>query len=80
MAKLNAASRNRLPDSDFAGPGRSYPIEDANHARNALSRASQNASPAEQAAIRRKVNAKFPGIGKSKKKKTGGMSPAFYGR
>lgn len=41
MAKLDAAARKRLPDSDFAGPGRSYPVNDKSHARNAKARASQ---------------------------------------
>jgi hypothetical protein len=64
MAKLNAAKRNALATGSFALPGRRYPLNDANHARNALARAAQHASPAEQATIRRKVHAKFPGIGK----------------
>lgn len=63
MAKLTSKARNALPDSDFAGPGRSYPVEDASHARNALSRASQNASPALQGKIKSKVKSKFPGMG-----------------
>lgn len=62
MSKLNTERRNELPGSSFALPGRRYPIEDASHARNALARASQNATPAEQATIRRKVAARFPGI------------------
>ncbi|HET6485069.1 MAG TPA: hypothetical protein VFH83_01540 [Spirochaetia bacterium] len=62
MAKLKAATRNALPARDFAGPDRSYPIEDPGHARAALSRASQNASPEEQARIRAKVERKFPSI------------------
>lgn len=33
MAKLTASQRNSLPDSSFAGPGRSYPIPDASHAQ-----------------------------------------------
>lgn len=41
MAKLTTKQRNKLPDSAFAGPGRSYPVEDKNHARNAKARASQ---------------------------------------
>ena len=41
MAKLTTKERNALPDSAFAGPGRSYPIPDKSHARNAKSRASQ---------------------------------------
>lgn len=62
MAKLTPTARSRLSSSTFALPGRRYPINDANHARNALSRAAQNATPAEQATIRSKVHAKFPGI------------------
>lgn len=41
MAKLNAAKRNKLPSSEFAGPNRSYPVNDPSHARNAKARASQ---------------------------------------
>jgi hypothetical protein len=41
MAKLTAASRNKLPKSSFAGPGRSYPVEDRSHAANAKARAKQ---------------------------------------
>lgn len=36
MAKLTAAQRKALPASDFAGPNRSFPIEDAAHAEAAL--------------------------------------------
>lgn len=36
MTKLSTARRKALPASDFAGPGRSFPVEDANHARAAL--------------------------------------------
>lgn len=35
--KLKAAARNKLPASDFAGPDRSYPVEDAGHAKAAKS-------------------------------------------
>lgn len=38
---LNAAKRNKLAPSQFAGPHKSYPVPDANHARNALARVSQ---------------------------------------
>ena len=62
MAKLTAARRNKLPASTFAGPDRSYPINDMSHARNALARASQHASPELKAHIRAKVHKKFPGI------------------
>lgn len=36
MAKLSAAARKKLPSSDFAGPGRSFPIPDKKHAKAAL--------------------------------------------
>lgn len=62
MAKLSAKSRNALPSNDFAGPDRSYPVNDAPHARNALARASQHASPELQAKIKAKVKRKFPNI------------------
>ena len=62
MAKLKAAQRNRLPAASFAGPDRSYPINDPSHARNALARASQHASPELKAKIRAKVRAKYPSI------------------
>jgi hypothetical protein len=62
MAKLKASTRNRLPNSAFAGPARSYPIEDASHARNALARASQHASPELKAEIAAKVRRKYPSI------------------
>lgn len=45
MAKLTTKERNALPDSAFAGPNRSYPVEDAAHAKNAKARASQFAGP-----------------------------------
>ena len=70
---LDAHERQSLPRDDFALPGKgtgpkgagpgSYPIPDKAHARAALSRASANASPSEQATIRRKVHEKFPGMG-----------------
>lgn len=70
MAKLDTKERKALPTKDFAGPGRSYPINDPNHARNALSRVSQNGSPAEKSEVRSKVHAKYPDIGKDGKKDT----------
>jgi hypothetical protein len=41
MAKLTTKARSALPDSAFAGPGRSYPVQDRSHAANAKARASQ---------------------------------------
>ncbi len=36
MAKLSTAARKALPAKDFAGPGRSFPVENKDHARAAL--------------------------------------------
>ena len=73
MAKITTARRNALPKSEFALPGKgegpegkgsgSYPIDTANRARNALARGAQHASPAELAAIKRRVHERFPSIG-----------------
>lgn len=70
MAKLKAATRNSLPDSDFAvivhSNGkkiRKFPIEDISHARNALARAA-NASPKIRAAVDAKVARKYPSLSK----------------
>jgi hypothetical protein len=41
MAELTSQQRNRLPDSAFAGPNRTYPIPDASHAADAKARAAQ---------------------------------------
>ncbi len=64
MAKLTTAGRKRLRSSVFALPGRRYPIEDKNHARNALARVSQHGTPSEKKEVRAKVHSKYPGIGK----------------
>lgn len=61
MAKLSAAERNKLPDSDFAGPNRSYPVEDRAHAKAAKSRASQFAGPKLKAKIDKKADRKLGG-------------------
>lgn len=62
MAKLSTAARKKLPTSEFALPGRRYPIEDEAHARNALSRVSQKGTPAEKATVRRKVRQAYSGL------------------
>ena len=62
MAKLTAAKRKAIPSKDFAGPDRSYPINDASHARNALARVSQHGTPALKARVRSAVKRKYPNI------------------
>ena len=64
---LTAHARQEMPKSDFARPGKgegpkgagsgSYPINDINHARNALARSSGKPEAAE---VRAKVLAKYP--------------------
>lgn len=63
MSKLTTERRDEIPGGEFALPGRRYPIHDESHARAALSMA-HYATPSEQAEIRAKVHAKYPGIGK----------------
>ena len=62
MTKLTAATRKKIPTGKFALPGRRYPIEDEAHARNALARVSQDGTPAEKSAVRRKIGRLFPGL------------------
>lgn len=69
MAKLTTAARKAIPTKSFAGPHRSYPIEDRSHARNALARVSQFGSSELKAKVRAKVHAKYPTLGSLKKAK-----------
>jgi hypothetical protein len=65
MPKLTAKKRNALPEKSFAEPGkRKYPIENSNHAKNALARVSQFGTEAEKKEVRAKVHALYPNIGK----------------
>lgn len=68
--KLDADQRKKLKPSSFAGPGRSYPINDASHARNALSRVSEFGSSSLKREVREKVHEKYPSI-RSKSKALG---------
>ena len=61
MAKLTSKQRNALSSKDFAGPDRSFPINDRSHARNALSRVA-NKPPAVKAEVRGAVSRKYPGL------------------
>ena len=77
MAKLKGWQRKKLPTGDFALPGRRYPINDASHARNALSRVSANGTPEEKAKVRAAVHRKYPSIGATEKRPRHG---GFYDR
>jgi hypothetical protein len=69
MARLTAAQRRHLSPASFAVPGKapgsgSYPVPDAGHAKAALSMVSRFGTSAEKAMVRKKVQAKFPGMGR----------------
>lgn len=64
MAKLSAEDRKEMPKGEFAGPGRSFPVNDKTHARMAISGATRsehagNISAAEAAKIKAKARAKL---------------------
>lgn len=64
MATLYAAKRKQMPKSEFAGPGRSFPVNDANHARLAIGGATRsehagNISASEAEHIRAKARGKL---------------------
>jgi hypothetical protein len=56
MARLTAAQRKKLPSKTFAGPDRSFPIPDANHAHAALALIG-NAPPSARAKIKARADA-----------------------
>lgn len=64
MAKLTTKQRKGVKTSSFAVPTkRAYPINDINHARNALARVSEFGTAEEQAKVRKAVHAKYPSLG-----------------
>lgn len=68
MARLTASQRRALPASTFAGPGRSFPIPDKNHAEAALALIG-HAAPADRAKIRSKAD-KMLGRDKTKSRRS----------
>lgn len=74
MARLSYGARKRMSKSNFALPTKrsggkgGYPIPDKSHARNALARVSQFGSPAQKAKVRSAVHARFPSIGRKKRR------------
>lgn len=64
MAKLTTEERNALPDSDFALPGRRYPLPNEDHARAALADMQKDTSLSEKDRrhIRAMVHYRFPDI------------------
>ena len=64
MTKLTTKQRESLSSKSFVFPkSRKFPIEDAAHARDALSRAAHKGGSVE-AKVRAAVHKKYPAIGK----------------
>ncbi len=64
MAKLTTAARKRIPKASFAVPSKapksgSYPVNDINHARAALSRSAGKPIAAQ---VKRKVKSMYPSM------------------
>jgi hypothetical protein len=64
MTKLTAEKRKMMAKALFAGPGRSFPVNDKEHARLAISGATRseragNISASEEARIKAKARAKL---------------------
>ena len=67
MSNLTAAKRKKMPKAEFAGPGHSFPINDANHARLAIGGATRSAnagniSQSEASHIKARARAKLKGL------------------
>ena len=64
MALLTASQRRRMPQGEYALPGKRFPINDRNHAEAALSGASRalhagNISESQAATVRAKAKKKL---------------------
>jgi hypothetical protein len=69
MAKLTAGKRAGMPSKDFAGKGKSFPVNDPIHQRMAISGATRsynagNISKSEENRIKGKARGLLDGIGK----------------
>ncbi len=68
MPKLSTDQRKRMPQSDYALPGKRYPIEDEEHGRKAiqLGKRAENAgtlTPGEYDQVKAEVHERYPNIG-----------------
>lgn len=68
---LTSASRDKIKNKNFALPGRKYPIENKEHAADALARVSQFGTPEEKAEVRKKVYEKYPELAEHKIERAG---------
>jgi len=63
MAVLTPPRRAALPTAQFAGPDRSYPVNDEVHAKLAKAMAARYAPPSERAMIDARANAALQRFG-----------------
>jgi len=67
--KLSSGKRKSMPKSSFAGPGKSFPVNDATHQRMAISGATRsynagNISKSEENKIKSKARGLLDGVKK----------------
>lgn len=67
MAKLSAGKRRSMPKGQFAGPGKSFPVNDKTHQRMAISGATRsynagNISKSEEQRIKSKARGLLDGV------------------
>jgi len=67
MSDLTAARRAKMPKGQFAGPNKSFPINDANHARLAIGAATRaeragHISASQAGRIKARARAKLKGL------------------
>lgn len=67
MAKLSAGKRRSMPKGQFAGPGKSFPVNDKTHQRLAVSGATRsynagNISKSEEQRIKAKARGLLDGV------------------
>ena len=68
MAKLTARGRKQVKASNFALPGKRYPIHDRTHAKAALSMVGAHGTAEEKKKVRAAVHRKYPTLGGKKGK------------
>jgi hypothetical protein len=66
MAKLTAKARKAIPTKDFAGKGRTYPVEDKKHAKAAIGLSAMHHAPNRKAIVAKAEKMLGKGKGKSK--------------
>lgn len=67
MAKLTSRGRKQIKKSNFALPGRRYPINDRAHAKAALSMVAAHGTEEEKKKVRAAVHRKYPTLAGNKK-------------